>query len=461
MGLIAQAIEKRYRTSPASAQSRAVMSPQGTNGRIGKPSAGLYRNWYEHGDIVRAGVDFLKTQIQTAEWDIVQYDRDGRTIDKILQKEIKDQFENPNLSSTDYSEFLGQIVLDLIVLDAGVIEKERTYGGQLIYQHPVDGGQVYVNRYWDGDPGATRYWWQPTPVYAEAFKDEDMVYMMTTPRSYSPVGLSYLETLKLTIDAALSGDAYNTRQVQNAAPDGIMDLGEGARPEQVEAFRTYWAAEVAGRGAMAFLGGTKGAKFVPFRQTNRDMQFLEWEIFLIKKTCAVLGISPQDLGFTMDINRANGEVQQEKTDARGTRPLMATIQAYNTKEIVWDRSFGGRANNLAFRFTRLNIRESKDKADINKISLAGIPWKTGNEARHDEGRQPIGDLADENNPMNRVLANTPLGIVDLTEVRSAAEVTDQTPPDAQGDKSPAPKKLVLSKFEPVEVATAASPSSKA
>lgn len=403
-------------------------------GRIGKPGAGLYRNWYEHADIVRAGIDFLKTQVSTAEWDIVQYDRAGRKPDPGIQKAIRELFEQPNRTAVSATSFFSELVLDLLVLDAGVSEKERTYGGELASLWPVDGAMVLVNRFWDGDPATPRYWFQPTPTYSVPFLNDDMVYMMSTPRTYSPVGLSYLETLRLTIDAALSSDNYNARQVQNAAPDGIMDLGEGARPEQVEAFRTYWSAEVAGRGAMAFLGGTKGAKFVNFRPSNRDMQFREWQDFLLRKTCAVLGISPQDLGFTFDINRATGEVQQEKTETRGTRPLMGTVQDYWTREVVWDASFGGRDNNLAFRFTRLNIRESKDKADINKLALAGIPWKTGNEARLDEGRQPMGELDDESNPMNRILANTPLGIVDLTEVKSAAEVID-TSPDAQDGKS--------------------------
>ena len=52
-------------------------------------------------------------------------------------------------------------------------------------------------------------------------------------------------SMSLTIDAELSGANYNARQVQNAAPDGMLDLGEGARPEQVDQFKSYWQAEVA------------------------------------------------------------------------------------------------------------------------------------------------------------------------------------------------------------------------
>jgi hypothetical protein len=270
---------------------------------------------------------------------------------------------------------------------------------------------------------------------------------MANPRTYSVLGLSPLETLKRTIDAEVVGSQYNRRQVEQAAPDGIFDLGEGARPDQVEAFQGYWQAEVAGRSAMGFLGGTKGAKFIPFRPSNRDMQYDEWLKYLVRKICAVYLISPQDLGLTFDVNRATGEVQQEMSEDQGLRPLLALIQDYFTREIVWDQSFGGSANNLAFRFTRLNIKESMSKANINKLALAGMPWKPVNEARLDEGRLPLGDPLDANNPYNKLMANTALGVVTIDEVASAKEVTEQQPAASEG--KPAAPKAKADAIEPV------------
>ena len=188
----------------------------------------------------------------------------------------------------------------------------------------------------------------------------------------------------------LLGDAYNVRQITGAAPDGMIDLGEGAGDKQVGDFKRYWMAEVAGKGAMAFVGGSKGAKFHPFRQSHRDMQFLEFQVWYVRKVAAVYGLSPQDLGLTMDINRANAEQQAEQTEDRGQRPLMTLMQEALTREIVWDASFGGRDNNLQFVFKRLNLKESLTKAQINEIALGGAAWKTVDEARIDDGRPPVG-----------------------------------------------------------------------
>lgn len=425
---IANSVRKGYRTAPTggAGSSSTALGYNGRN-RVGKPDARLFRNWAEHGEWVRAAIKFIKTQVSQSEWDIVPYDKDRRS-DKGVARELRDLFNRPNMAVESFRSFIEPVVEDLLSLDAGSIEKERTVGGDVVYLHGADGGRILVSSIWDGDPKATRYWFQNSPVNLTPFLNEDMVYIMSNPRTYSPVGLSMLETLKFTIDAELNSSAYNTRQVTNAAPDGLLDLGEGARSDQVDTFKSYWQAEVAGRGAMAFIGGTKGAKFVPFRSTNRDMQFLEWQIYLVRKICAVAGLSPQDLGVTFDINRATGEVQQEKTESSGVRPVLALVQEYLTSEVCWDRSYRGPKNNQAFRFTRLNIKESLDKAQINKLALAGVPWKVINEARADEGRLPLGDPLDPTNPYNNPMANTPLGIVSLDEIMSAAEAAKKPEP---------------------------------
>ena len=436
MGAIADLLEKTFRTSPKNIPPSSGAMMFRDRGKVANSSARLFRNWAEHSEWVRAAINVRKTQVSQADWDIVR-DNDEGKFDKVLAQEIHDLLETPSPMVDSWRSFIEPIVEDLLVLDAGVIEKERTLGGRVVYLHGVDGALMKVSATWDGDPEEPRYFWCPDPITEVKFKNRDIVYAMANPRTYRVVGLAPLETLKMAVDAEILGSNYNARMVQSASPDGILDLGEGARQENVEAFKSYWMAEVAGRGALGFIGGTKNAKFIPFRENNRDMQFLEWQTYLVRKIAAVFGLSPQDLGVTFDINRATGDVQQEQTEDRGFKPTLDLLQGYLTREIVWDDGFGGKKNNLAFRFRDLNIKESISKANLNKLALAGMPWKVVNEARRDEGREPIGDPNDESNPYNRLMANTPLGIVLLDDVSTAKEVT--TPPPAQGDQSPGSK----------------------
>jgi hypothetical protein len=305
MGVISDLFVRSQKTKP----SRIPAGHGGgfvfqERGRVSKSSSALFRNWAEHSEWVRAAISIRKSQISSAEWDIVPFNP-NKPVDETLRDEIRDRFLQPSLTLDSFRSWIEPIIEDELVLDAGVIEKERSYGGGIVGLHPVDGAKIKVSSVWDGTmKNVARYWWSPTPTVEIPFKNADMVYMMANPRTYTVMGLSPLETLKMTIDAELGASTYNTRQVQQAAPDGIFDLGEGARPEQVDAFKAYWEAEVAGRGALGFLGGTKGADFIKFRDSNRDMQYDEWLKYLVRKICAVFLISPQDIGLTFDINRS-------------------------------------------------------------------------------------------------------------------------------------------------------------
>jgi hypothetical protein len=161
------------------------------------------------------------------------------------------------------------------------------------------------------------------------------------------------------------------------------------------------------------------------------MQFLEWQIYLVRKIAVVFGLSPQDLGVTFDVNRSTAETQLQISEDRGLRPLMALIQEYLTAEIVWDSTFGGKENNLAFRFTALNLKETTQKAEINKLALSGVPWKTVNEARLEDGREPLPGPEFEN-----LMMVTPTGAVTLDQIPTAREVHEasKTPAPAGGSK---------------------------
>jgi len=381
---------------------------------------------------VRAAINVRKTQVSSAEWDIVPADP-NKAVDNVrLAKRVKDVFETPNPRADSFRSFIEPIVEDILTLDAGCIEKVGSLRQEVREIWGVDGGKVRVSAVWDGDPNEPRYYYYPVPSITDdraiPFMNGAMVYIMANPRTYSVVGLSPLETLKLTVDSELSGSEYNRRQVTSAAPDGMLNLGEDVPPDKVEEFKSYWLSEIAGKGAMAFVGGSKNPDFIRFRESNRDMQFLEWQTYLVRKIAAVFGLSPQDLGITFDINRSTSEVMQENTEDRGLRPLLGLIQDYLTREVVWDPGFGGPANNLAFRFTSLNLKESTSRAQIGKISGAGVPWRTVNEMRVSEGRAPLGPQFDD------LIMATSVGAVSLADIPTAREAIEKKPPAPSGAK---------------------------
>lgn len=403
----------------------ASMAPT-ESGRQGKANVRLYRHWSEHSELVRGAIDIRRGQLAVAEWDILPVDPD-KPWSTPLKNQLIDLFSSPNPQRDSWRSFIEPVVEDVLVLDAGSIEKVRNLRGQIANLYYVDGGEVKVAKYWDGEEDENRYFWYPDGQVRARWKNADFTYIMARPATYRVVGLSTMEVLKSTIDRELGADAYNSRQVTSAAPDGLLDLGEGVRPDQVDKFRSYWLAEIAGRGAMAIVGGSRNAKFHQFRMSNRDMQFSEWQNYLLRKTALVFQLTPQDLNAVTDVNRASAGVFQENTEDRGLRPLLGLHADYLTREIVWDEGFGGKANNLRFAFTRLNQRESLDAAKVEAIQTGNMPTRAVNELRKKAGEEPWDAIFDL--PM----VVTPTGVVVLgPDTPTAREVMESK-------KKPEPK----------------------
>jgi phage portal protein BeeE len=370
---------------------------------------------------VRAAIKIRREQIASADWDIVQYDRDGPKNVR-LAKRIRNLIDSPNARNDSFHSFAQELLEDILVLDAGACEKVRYPDGELGQLWPTPGEFIAVDPTWDGsDEGKARYAYIPDGVIRHRFRNTDLMYMMDNPRTISVLGISPIEVLKTIIDSELANQHYNRRQVLGAAPDGVLNIGETAMPEDVQKAKNEWNARVAEGGAVQIIGGYKSPSWMPFRTSNRDMQFREWEDLLLRCIAVVYGLSPMDLGITFDVNRSTAEAQNQNTEDRGLRPLLDLFQRYLTRNIVWDESFGGRDNNLQFAFSALNLNETKQKADINKIALGGAPRKTVNEARLMDGRTPLGELGDEDSIFNHVLLMTPKGLLDITKQEYVGE----------------------------------------
>lgn len=420
MGLVERVVSKylRPRTSPANVPdvitnvgSSWMVNQQTVLGRVA--GAQTYRA-YAATPWVFAGINIRTDQIASAEWDIVPYDNTKRYAARQADA-LRELFDQPSATLDSFQSFAKKVISDILILDAGVIEKVRYPNGRIAELSPVRGEWIAVDERWDGsDPNEARYYFVPDGTVRAKFRNSDMIYMVANQRTNSQVGVSPMLVLQTIIESELQSQEYNRRQVMGAAPDGILNLGENADETKVMQTQSRFQAEVFGQGSMAVIGGFKAPEFMKFRDTNRDMQFRELIDLYIRCIAVVLGMSPMDLGITFDVNRSTAEQQSSNTDDRGLRPLMALFQNYMTREVVWDPAFGGRANNLQFAFKSLNLDETMAKASINKIALGAVGWKSINEARQTDGRAPIGDPTDESNVFNHILTNTPKGMLDLT-----------------------------------------------
>ena len=409
-----------------------------------KVPASQLRRWADTSEWVRAAINHRRVQVSQSEWSVTPIDNEAK-IDPQVQSTIELMLLHPNNKQKSFRELIEPVIEDILVLDRGVMEKEITVGGLPFALHLVDGASIRTRTMWNGDVNEPRYEWWPGNVFVSNMLDSQIILMMANPTSHRVDGFSPLEALKETIDADLAARDFNTRMVKQTSPNGILNLGENVGANIVDSFRIYWDSEVAGKKQMGIIGGVKNPEFMNLGQSARDMQYMQWQVYLLRKIAAVFGIAPQDLGITFDVNRANATTQQELSEDRGLKPLLRLIedqinikviadfartkakQLYARGEIdmtvmrqavalthinprdhtdVFIRLHAANVLNLSFKFRMKSAKNSRDQAEFNRTALAGFPWRTINETRADNGSDPVegGDI---------IVVMTPIGPMPL------------------------------------------------
>jgi len=435
-----------------------------------RANVAMLRYWADHSEWVRAAIDHRRNQVGGTDWDIVPIEA-GEPYDEGLKADILTSLVFPNIRKHSFRSVMSEVTEDLLVLDAGVMEKQETVGGRPVGLVPVDGGTIRIFPQWNGtDPKDPHYAWYPTGTWRASFTNDGMIYIMARPRTHQLYGLSPLEILKETIEADLEASAYNKRSVRQTAPPGIVNLGENVGEVAVNKFRAFWSSEVAGKRQTAIIGGAKNPQFIKWGQNNREAQYMQWQIYLVRKICAVFGISAQELNLTFDINRATAEVQQDISEDSGLRPLLSLIEEYLNREFVadfqrqqakqrhtrgeWSTSEYRRALaltmlnprmnahrsafsailrsskalqeaaflNLMFQYDLPSGRSLKAEAEYATNALAGLPWNTVNEIRRRQNLDPKpgGDV---------IVVMTPTGAIPL------AALVGETAPETEAEKA--------------------------
>jgi len=320
---------------------------------------------------------------------------------------LRDLFRRPNPKGDSWRSFIEPIIEDILVLDQGAIEVEKKVGSRvgadpIAYLWSKDAARIAFDTTWDGrDENKPRYYeLDGAGKQVAVYKNDELIVVIANPVTYSPIGLSPLEVLAETITADLDAAAYNAKAVSQAAPPGVLHLGEGVRPDQVDSFKAYWEAEVAGKSQIAITGGGKGMQWLPLAASNRDMQFMEWQVYLARKICAVFAVQPQDIGIGFDINKSTSETNAAFTYDNGIVPLAELIAEYLTREIVARYD-----TDLRFVFTEIGRTAQQTIAEYNKMALGGLPWLRINDALRERGQDGIGEIGDQ------ILFQTPKGYV--------------------------------------------------
>lgn len=378
---------------PAGAVLRDNFSYQNNSGaQRQKPGAGIdfktLRRFAKQYDVARAAINRRKRQLNQLQWDIVSADPDVE-INEVQAREIKKMFKAIGGYRVRFRTFIDKMVEDLLVLDAVAIYKRPTMGGSLYSLQVLDSSTIKLRV---DETGGTPM--PPEIAYRQfirgtevaSFNADEMYYEMMNPSTDSPYGLSPLESMILTVSTALKSQVLNmTMLTEGNIPEGYMGVPDTWSPDKIKEFQELWDAALSGDAA-----ATSKIKFGPEGAYERfvkpeDMRFKELQEWLMKTTCMMFEIQPQELGFTDTVNKATGEVQQDIGRSAGLIPLANFFEEIFTDVVQVDLGYP----DMVFKYQGLEDVNEKEQAEVSAIRI-NSGYSTVDEERALHGKEPLG-----------------------------------------------------------------------
>lgn len=302
-------------------------------------------------------------QMQGLQWNIVPKDKrtigDTRVMERIAA--LNKWWMYPD-KVNDFPTWVGMLVYEILTIDAMTLYRRHTRSGHLYALEVVDGSTI--KPIIDERGRTVGYqqvlWGETVSNYGRAYADapdeqifltpEDLIYRPRYSRSFTPYGFPPTEWIILRVNTALRKQTMdlahftdgNIPAMLASPPDGIMD------PQQLREFEELFNADLAGADR-----ARAKIKFIPFQpnltplsQFNYSTEIDEW---MMKVTCAAFGVTPSELGFTADINRATALAQESITYRRGIEGMAQWLKTmfdrvihedFGSPDLEWQWNFG-------------------------------------------------------------------------------------------------------------------------
>lgn len=251
---------------------------------------------------------------------------------------------------SDFNSWLGIVLYDLFSIDALTLYKRPARDGSLYGLDPVDGATIKPLLDFRGRTVAYQQilYGYPETQFKRPSADEpdeelpiytptELLYRPRWNRSFTPYGFPPTEWIILRVNMALRKQTFDMAWFTDGnVPDALVSAPEGLMtPQQIQEFEEYFNAILEGQDA-----ARRRMKFMPWganvawsKEFKHDPAIDRW---MLGVTCAAYGVMPTELGFVEDVNRAQGEVQENINERRGLRPLAKWLKDAIFDPIIQD-----------------------------------------------------------------------------------------------------------------------------
>lgn len=321
-----------------------------------------------------------------------------------------------NLGRDGFEQAVRKLVRDSLTYDQLTFEKIRTYGGRphSFIVVPADTVRIVAPRIPKGTPPAKaelkkqlKYVQVINGEIVTEYTHDEMAFGVRNPRSYMKVfgyGLPEIEILMTTVTSHLWAEEWNRRQFsQGSTIKGVVNFQGNIPPQQFEAFKRQWYAQVSGvsNAWKTPVVNTDGMTFIPLQGNNVEMGYQMWMEYLIKIASAIYQIDPAEINFDLrggsqqqPLFMSSNEAQQKVSKDRGLQPLLRFVEDTINRHVVWQID-----PRFELAFVGLDAKTEDQAMQLRQQQVSNI--FTLNEVRAMEDLPPLphGDM-----PLNPVYA---------------------------------------------------------
>jgi HK97 family phage portal protein len=327
---------------------------------------------------VKMCVQHIVDSVVKAEWNIVQRNKEKEVSDATL-KEVKEFFEGG--WTEDFATNLRMMLPDLLHYDCGVTikafaPKDYKDTGEIINtkRKPVElysrDGRSFMKD--TGLAGRLRQYWQYSWINPQGkpikFSPDEILYFQLNPSSRSPYGVAPLEIVEDIIDYMIDSARAQSKYWKNGMfVGGQIDMPEVKDFNELKRYQAYFESKLRGSrkfGKWIVTGGGTDVKTIPFNA--QQMQWVESQKWFAKIVFAMFKVTPSELGFTEDLNRATGIQQMEINKSHAVMPVLQLLQDTINRQIVW-KHFN---EDVMFEYdATLCLADKKLQSEIDSVRL--------------------------------------------------------------------------------------------
>ncbi len=298
-------------------------------------------------------------------------------------EEIQALLDDPNSGLESWKDIRREYLRDVLIYDAGGLEIVYDTKGNPVEVYSLPGDRIRLNVDEHGNFGdesafvllGGQYGRKKVPDIS--FSREEVVYFVANPKTGSMYGLSPLETLYQSVASDLFATKYNSDFFKNnAEASGILGL-ENMSTADLNRFRAYWKKETQGKPHKTVAVNGK-VSWTPMNMSNRDMQFLEYQKWLLCKIMAVYSMQPVVLGIIdPTTGKLNSKEQLEAYREEAVKPILE-MECYQLTKVLVQQGFG--YDKVKIDYEPIDIKDEVANSSIAVQAVSG-GILTPNEAR--------------------------------------------------------------------------------